>query len=129
MGPAGDAYLRKLFLVRARLRQPQDRRYAVRRGRRVTRNGSAVTHRLPNSSTKSFTEHETVPLSFVQFSIYFFYYVRALVTRLPQDLYENVDYGVLSPQTKIKVKVNPTGNGIIIIVIVSLIVLSTRNSY
>lgn len=26
-----------------------------------------------------------------------------------QDLYEDVDYGVLSPQTKIKVKVNPTG--------------------
>jgi hypothetical protein len=26
-----------------------------------------------------------------------------------QDLYEDVDYGVLSPQTKIKVKVNPSG--------------------
>jgi alpha-N-acetylgalactosaminidase len=26
-----------------------------------------------------------------------------------QDLYEDVDYGVLTPQTKIKVKVNPTG--------------------
>lgn len=27
-----------------------------------------------------------------------------------EDLYEEVDYGVLSPQTKIKVKVNPSGN-------------------
>lgn len=27
----------------------------------------------------------------------------------PQDLYESVDYGILSPQTKIKVKVNPSG--------------------
>nr|CAI5835205.1 unnamed protein product [Callosobruchus analis] len=26
-----------------------------------------------------------------------------------EDLYEDVDYGVLSPQTKIKVKVNPSG--------------------
>lgn len=26
-----------------------------------------------------------------------------------EDLYEEVDYGVLSPQTKIKVKVNPSG--------------------
>lgn len=26
-----------------------------------------------------------------------------------EDLYEDVDYGILSPQTKIKVKVNPTG--------------------
>lgn len=26
-----------------------------------------------------------------------------------QDLYEDVDYGVLTPQTKIKVKVNPSG--------------------
>lgn len=28
---------------------------------------------------------------------------------LLQDLYEDVDYGVLTPQTKIKVKVNPSG--------------------
>lgn len=27
-----------------------------------------------------------------------------------EDLYEEVDYGVLNPQTKIKVKVNPSGN-------------------
>lgn len=27
-----------------------------------------------------------------------------------QDLYEDVDYGILSPQTKIKVKVNPSGS-------------------
>lgn len=26
-----------------------------------------------------------------------------------QDLYEDVSYGVLTPQTKIKVKVNPSG--------------------
>lgn len=26
-----------------------------------------------------------------------------------KDLYEDVDYGVLTPQTKIKVKVNPSG--------------------
>lgn len=26
-----------------------------------------------------------------------------------QDLYEDVNYGVLTPQTKIKVKVNPSG--------------------
>lgn len=26
-----------------------------------------------------------------------------------EDLYEDVDYGVLSPNTKIKVKVNPSG--------------------
>lgn len=26
-----------------------------------------------------------------------------------QDLYEDVDYGILTPQTKIKVKVNPSG--------------------
>ncbi|CAG9819947.1 unnamed protein product [Phaedon cochleariae] len=26
-----------------------------------------------------------------------------------EDLYEDVDYGILSPQTKIKVKVNPSG--------------------
>lgn len=26
-----------------------------------------------------------------------------------QDLYENVDYGILYPHTKIKVKVNPSG--------------------
>lgn len=26
-----------------------------------------------------------------------------------KDLYEDVDYGILSPQTKIKVKVNPSG--------------------
>lgn len=29
-----------------------------------------------------------------------------------EDLYEEVDYGVLSPMTKIKVKVNPSGNAI-----------------
>jgi alpha-N-acetylgalactosaminidase len=28
---------------------------------------------------------------------------------LSQDLYEDVDYGILSPNTKIKVKVNPSG--------------------
>lgn len=26
-----------------------------------------------------------------------------------QDLYEDVDYGILTPNTKIKVKVNPSG--------------------
>lgn len=49
MGSTGDAYLRKLLLVRTRLRQPQDRRYAIRRGRRVARNGFAVTDRIQNS--------------------------------------------------------------------------------
>ncbi|XP_039301324.1 alpha-N-acetylgalactosaminidase-like, partial [Nilaparvata lugens] len=29
--------------------------------------------------------------------------------RIYKDLYEDVDYGVLTPQTKIKVKVNPSG--------------------
>jgi hypothetical protein len=28
---------------------------------------------------------------------------------IQQDLYEDVSYGVLTPQTKIKVKVNPSG--------------------
>lgn len=28
---------------------------------------------------------------------------------ISQDLYEDVDYGVLTPATKIKVKVNPSG--------------------
>jgi hypothetical protein len=32
-----------------------------------------------------------------------------LTTTLFQDLYEDVDYGILSPATKIKVKVNPSG--------------------
>ncbi|XP_072945314.1 alpha-N-acetylgalactosaminidase isoform X1 [Epargyreus clarus] len=31
-----------------------------------------------------------------------------------EDLYEDVDYGVLSPQTKIKVKVNPSGSVVIL---------------
>lgn len=31
------------------------------------------------------------------------------MTFIFQDLYEDVDYGVLTPQTKIKVKVNPSG--------------------
>lgn len=50
MGSTGDAHLRKLLLVRTRLRQPQNRRYAIRRGRRVARNGFAVTDRIQNSS-------------------------------------------------------------------------------
>jgi len=31
------------------------------------------------------------------------------ISKIFQDLYENVDYGVLYPNTKIKVKVNPSG--------------------
>lgn len=50
MGSTGDAYLRKLLLVRTRLRQPQNRRHAIRRGRSVARNGFAVTDRIQNSS-------------------------------------------------------------------------------
>lgn len=49
MGQAGDAYFRELLLVRARLRQPQDRRYAVRRGRRFARNGSVVAYRIQDT--------------------------------------------------------------------------------
>lgn len=52
MGKTGDAYLRELLLVRTRLRQPQDRRYPVRRGRCPSRNGSAVAHRIQNSSKR-----------------------------------------------------------------------------
>jgi len=75
MGPSGNAYLRELLLVRARLRQPQDRRHTVRRGRRVARNGSAVTYRIPDSSMKSFLG--SLPL-FFSFSIYL-YYIRICV--------------------------------------------------
>lgn len=35
--------------------------------------------------------------------------VQNIQVLLLQDLYEDVDYGVLTPQTKIKVKVNPSG--------------------
>lgn len=50
MGKTGDADLRELLFVRTSFRQPQNRRYAVRRGRRIARNGSTVTNRIPNSS-------------------------------------------------------------------------------
>lgn len=50
MGSTRDTYIRKLLFLRTRLRQPQNRRNAVRRSRRVTRNGSAVTDRIQNSS-------------------------------------------------------------------------------
>ncbi|XP_012269897.1 alpha-N-acetylgalactosaminidase isoform X2 [Athalia rosae] len=45
-----------------------------------------------------------------------------------EDLYEDVDYGVLTPQTKIKVKVNPSGV-VILRADLELEDLLTRNNY
>lgn len=49
MGPTGDAYFRELLLLRARVRQPQDRRHAVRRGRGSARDGPAVAHGIQDT--------------------------------------------------------------------------------
>lgn len=68
MGSTGDAYLRKLLLVRTRLCQPQDRRYAIRRGRRVARNGFAVTDRIQNSGKVLLTVRRSVSVVSLSFS-------------------------------------------------------------
>lgn len=58
MGPAGDANLRELLLVRARVRKPQDRWHAVRRGSRFARNGPAVAHGIQDTGKIFLTAHD-----------------------------------------------------------------------
>lgn len=44
-----------------------------------------------------------------------------------EDLYEEVDYGVLNPHTKIKVKVNPSGKQLIALIYAQRLFISVKN--